>query len=434
MKSLRVQLWRSAAAVMALLAASLWLIGHLILDQTLTGLLETRLQHDAETLLAAVNWQDGEPVFDRAGLAGVYEQVRSGHYYVIETDDGKRFRSRSLWDRTLATRRPAAGEAYLERVALDGEETVLLRHAAYRKQDHALWISVAEDITPLEQAGRRFNLAFLATTLAGFALLSLLQGWRIRAELRPLDRVRRELDQIAAAQRDAIETETPQEIAPLITAFNRLLARHAERIRRSRNALGNLAHALKTPLNLLQQDIASLDDAPLRKSLEEQLERIRQLTERELRRARIAGQGGVGAPFRPREDVGGIRDVLERMYPGKRIVLDIRGEAEQAAVDREDALELMGNLLENACKWAASEVRLTLDTANGFRLRIEDDGPGIPEELRDRLLGRGQQLDEEGSGHGLGLAIVQDIVKSYGGELSLGESEILGGLKVEVRL
>ncbi|HEB98640.1 MAG TPA: ATP-binding protein, partial [Thiotrichales bacterium] len=96
MKSLRVQLWRSAAAVMALLATSLWLIGHLILDQTLTSLLETRLQHDAETLLAAVHWQDDKPVFDRSGLAGVYEQVRSGHYYVVETDDGGRFRSRSL--------------------------------------------------------------------------------------------------------------------------------------------------------------------------------------------------------------------------------------------------------------------------------------------------------------------------------------------------
>ncbi len=434
MRSLRGQLWRSAAAVMALLALSLWLIGQLILNHTLTGLLESRLQHDAETLLAAVNWQNGTPRLDRAGLAGVYAQVRSGHYYVIETDDGRRFRSRSLWDREMPLRRPAAGDRITEQVSLDGGETVLVRHAGYRKQGHRLWIGVAEDIAPLKAATRQFNLAFLLTTLAGFTLLSLLQGWRIRRALRPLDTVRDELERIATGVQDAIHTETPGEIAPLIAAFNRLLAQHRERIRRSRNALGNLAHALKTPLNLLRQEIETVEDEKLNASLGGQVERLRQLTERELRRARIAGPGGTAAPFAPRQDLQELIEVVERIHPGRRIALEIRGGDDPVAVDREDALELVGNLLDNACKWAAGTVRLSLDLERGFRLRIEDDGPGIPPERRASLLGRGQRLDEEAPGHGLGLSIVQDIVESYDGELRLGASEALGGLRVDVRL
>ncbi|HHI77256.1 MAG TPA: HAMP domain-containing protein [Gammaproteobacteria bacterium] len=434
MRSLRSQLWRSAAAVMALLALSLWLIGQLILNHTLTRLLESRLQHDAETLLAAVNWQNDTPRLDRAGLAGVYAQVRSGHYYVIETDDGRRFRSRSLWDREMPLRRPAAGDRITEQVSLDGGETVLVRHAGYRKQGHRLWIGVAEDIAPLKAATRQFNLAFLLTTLAGFTLLSLLQGWRIRRALRPLDAVRGELERIAAGAQDAIHTETPSEIAPLIAAFNRLLAQHRERIRRSRNALGNLAHALKTPLNLLRQEIETVEDEKLNASLGGQVERLCQLTERELRRARIAGPGGTAAPFAPRQDLQELIEVVERIHPGRRIALEIRGGDGPVAVDREDALELVGNLLDNACKWAAGTVRLSLDLERGFRLRIEDDGPGIPPERRASLLGRGQRLDEEAPGHGLGLSIVQDIVESYDGELRLGASEALGGLRVDVRL
>ncbi len=434
MKSLRGQLWRSAAAVMALLAASLWLVGHLILNHTLTSLLETRLQHDAETLLAAVNWQNDAPLFDRAGLAGVYAQVRSGHYYVIETDDGRRFRSRSLWDRQLPARRPAPGKRVTEKVSLDGDETVLVRHAGYHKQGHRLWITVAEEIAPLEKAGRRFNLAFLLMTLAGFSLLSLLQGWRIRSALRPLEAVRQELDRIAVGGQDAIQTATPREIAPLITAFNRLLTQHKERIRRSRNALGNLAHALKTPLNLLRQEIEGVEEKGLRRSLGNHVRRIGQLTERELRRARIAGPGGTAVPFAPQQDLQELVELLRRLHPDKRIALDIRGVNNQVTVDREDSLELIGNLLDNACKWAVGEVRLTLDLARGFHLRIEDDGPGIPPDLRARLLDRGQRLDEEAPGHGLGLSIVQDIVRSYGGELRLEESEALGGLGVDIRL
>ena len=434
MRSLRSQLWRSAATVMALLALSLWLIGQLILNHTLTRLLESRLQHDAETLLAAVNWQNDTPRLDRAGLAGVYAQVRSGHYYVIETDDGRRFRSRSLWDREMPLRRPAAGDRITEQVSLDGGETVLVRHAGYRKQGHRLWIGVAEDISPLRMAQRQFNLSFLLTTLAGFTLLALLQGWRIRRALRPLDAVRGELDRIATGAQDAIHSETPREIAPLIAAFNHLLAQNRERIRRSRNALRNLAHALKTPLNLLRQNVETIEDKTLNATLVQEIERIRQLTERELRRARIAGPGGSAMPFKPREDLQELAELLKRIHPGRHIDLNIRDCDGPVLIDREDALELIGNLLDNACKWSTGEVRLHLDLKPGFHLRIEDDGPGIPPELSARLLARGQRLDEETPGHGLGLSIVQDIIKSYEGELSLGTSKALGGLRVDVRL
>ncbi|MFN3359492.1 MAG: ATP-binding protein, partial [Pseudomonas sp.] len=208
-------------------------------------------------------------------------------------------------------------------------------------------------------------------------------------------------------------------------------------LKRSRNALGNLGHALKTPLAVMLSAASSeaLKDRPeLSKLLREQLEQVQQRLNRELNRARLAGETLPGALFDCEKELPGLLATL-RMIHGEHLDLSCHAEPGlHLPWDREDLLELLGNLLDNACKWADAYIRLSVSqTEHSYLLAVEDDGPGIPETQRDQVFSRGARLDEQIDGHGLGLGIVRDIVEVWGGVLQLQESE-LGGLKVLIEL
>lgn len=229
----------------------------------------------------------------------------------------------------------------------------------------------------------------------------------------------------------------PVELEPLVAQINHLLAHTEDSLKRSRNALGNLGHALKTPLAVLLSVASSeqLKDHPqLSKLLREQLEQVQQRLNRELNRARLAGETLPGALFDCDGELPGLLATLNMIH-GEHLDLSYRvPPGLQLPWDREDLLELLGNLLDNACKWADAEIVLSIgETPEGFRLAVEDDGPGIPESQRDQVFSRGTRLDEQTDGHGLGLGIVRDIVEVWGGVLLLQESE-LGGLKVIIDL
>jgi signal transduction histidine kinase len=222
-----------------------------------------------------------------------------------------------------------------------------------------------------------------------------------------------------------------------VAQINHLLAHTEDSLKRSRNALGNLGHALKTPLAVLLSLASSeqLEAHPqLRKTLKEQLQQVEQRLNRELNRARLSGDALPGALFDCDAEFPGLLATLNMIH-GEHLALSYRAPPGlQLPWDREDLLELLGNLLDNACKWADAEARVSVaETANGYELSVEDDGPGIPEERRDQVFGRGTRLDEQTHGHGLGLGIVRDIVDSWGGKLSLLESQ-WGGLKVAIEL
>jgi signal transduction histidine kinase len=178
-----------------------------------------------------------------------------------------------------------------------------------------------------------------------------------------------------------------------------------------------------------------LDAHPqLRKVLKEQLEQVQQRLNRELNRARLAGDALPGALFDCDAELPGLLATLNMIH-GDHLNLSYRTPAGlQLPWDREDLLELLGNLLDNACKWADAEVRLSVvEAAESFQLIVEDDGPGIPEDRRDQVFSRGARLDEQADGHGLGLGIVRDIVDTWGGVMHLQVSE-WGGLKVLIEL
>jgi len=202
--------------------------------------------------------------------------------------------------------------------------------------------------------------------------------------------------------------------------------------------LGNLAHALKTPLTLLTRlaDDPMLErSTALRERLLQHVGSLNRLVERELKRARLAGGAAPGQYVDLQQEIGSLVVALKRIYRDKP--LDIRCEIRDGARfpgDREDLLELLGNLMDNACKWAKERVLVTLEQGEKLTLRVEDDGPGCPGDLLDELLRRGVRVDEARAGHGLGLAIARDVVTSYGGEIMLGRSAALGGFEAVIRL
>jgi signal transduction histidine kinase len=216
-----------------------------------------------------------------------------------------------------------------------------------------------------------------------------------------------------------------------VADFNQLLTGWRGYLARSRHAAGNLAHALKTPLSLIMQQSRKHGDTYLVK----QAERMHGLIDRELNRARIAGSALAGRRFRPAADIAELADVIRQLHRDRQLDLQLALDAEdQLPLDQQDMLELTGNLLENAAKWARHRIRLTLETGEVMHLVIEDDGPGINRDSRLSILTRGTRLDESEEGHGIGLSIVQEITELYGGTIDLGKSDELGGLRVTVEL
>lgn len=434
MKSIRRSLSLGLVAgllVVALLLVqtSLWLF-----EAGLKRSLENDLREETEGLLIAmVKGPDGIRL-DTQRLNPRYQRPFSGHYFRIELPD-RTWRSRSLWDAVPAWPETSG----LADDLLEGpqQQRLLAYRAVYRRDGQPIVISVAQDYTPILESFARVRLSGLG--LVGVALLVflLLQRYAMTLAFRPLERARQQIAQLQQGQRQQLDNQAPMELQPLVEQINRLLTQTEESLQRSRHALGNLGHALKTPLavlgSLVQRD--ELRTHPqLQASLQEQLEQIRQRVSRELTRARLAGEVLPGAHFNCAVELPHLLDTL-RMVHQRNLQLRWSAPSDcRLPWDREDMLELLGNLLDNACKWARSEVVLSIKpSAEGYRLRVDDDGPGIPANERAPVLERGVRLDERAEGHGLGLGIVRDILNAWGGTLSLQDSP-LGGLRVEIEL
>lgn len=427
-----------AASILVLLPLLIWgggmAVRGLVREHALAG-----LGHDAEALVGAVRLDaGGRPVLPDAALPPVYRQPFSGHYFVLLDDAGAAQQSRSLWDHRIALAPVPPGERRVAELAGPQRQSLLMLAAGYRKEGRALTVAVAEDLAPIEHAIVRYQWTTALLALAALAGLLLVQRILVRRAFRSLGGLRDDVQRVENGEANGLREDVPDEVRPLVREVNRLLSLLDQRLQRSRNAVGNLAHALKTPLTLLLQQVdgEALRDRPeTQLAMRRQAERIRDLMERELRRARLAGAGAAGRNFHPRRDVPALVDALRRMHDRDDLRIE-HGELPAVAVplDDEDMIELLGNLLDNACKWAQSCVRLDLAVDRALRIRVADDGPGLDGAEAEAMLERGTRLDETRAGHGLGLAIVKDIVTLYGGRLALSPSADLGGLCVEVTL
>lgn len=445
MKSIQQRLSIGLASVLilvglALAQTSLWLF-----DTGLRGSLGSELQLEADNLLAALVRGETSIELDQTRLSPVYQRPFSGRYFRIElqadrierqADTGLTLRSRSAWDHTLAVPEVAG----LQESLGDGpqQQKLLVYRGDYRRFGQDVAIIVARDYTPVLNSFQRLRWIGLGAGGIALVVILILQRVIVRRALQPLDSVRQQVKQLQQGQRTELDNQVPEELAPLVQQINRLLLHTEETLKRSRNALGNLGHALKTPLAVLFSINArsELQGHPeVVESMRAQLDNIRQRLARELGRARLAGEALPGAHFNCAEELPPLFATLQHIHDHDlQLHWQTTPDHLRLPWDREDLLELLGNLLDNACKWASTQVWLAIAQADArVILTVDDDGPGIDPARRDQVLNRGTRLDEQVAGHGLGLGIVRDIVDHLAGTLSLERSP-LGGLRVVISL
>ncbi len=408
---------------------SLWLF-----DQGLRRYLQTHLHHEAQTLLAAIIRGANGIELDQQRISASYQRPFSGEYFVVVLPD-QQWRSRSSWDYEVS---PPATTG-LQKELADGPQAqeLLIYRADFRRYGKSIQIIAAQDYTPMLKSFRTMQWIAAGIGVGALILLVLIQRVLVRRALQPLEQVREQIVQLQQGQRTELDQQVPDELVPLVKQLNHLLQHTEDTLGRSRNALGNLGHALKTPLAILFSlaNRHELNTHPeLRDSFRQQLQSMQERISRELGRARLAGEALPGAYFECAKELPDLYSTLQQIH---RRDLQLEWQAPaglRLPWDREDILELLGNLLDNACKWAQQKVQIIIAIEqNNYCITIDDDGPGIAPELREQVINRGTRIDEQVQGHGLGLGIVRDIVEHCRGELLL-EGSPLGGLRVIIRL
>ncbi len=304
-------------------------------------------------------------------------------------------------------------------------------------------IYISEDAEVLGAQLRIFRGALWVYLGSAGVILLLLQVAILSWSLRPLQRVISELTRVQRGQASRMSERHPRELEPLTESINAFVESERENLDRQRNTLADLAHSLKTPLAVLRAQLEEGVHANgLREELDTQLKRMNNLVSYQLARAASSGHALFAAPVAIEPSAEEIVRGLEKVYATKGVICEF--EIDSAARfhgEPGDLQELMGNLLENAFKWARSRVLLTATPMRtlgnrraGLMLAVDDDGPGIAEEDVAQLLQRGVRGDERVQGHGIGLAIVQDLVRGYRGDLQVKRSQELGGARFEVIL
>jgi signal transduction histidine kinase len=383
----------------------------------------------------------GRPGADGAEFMGNFTDHYSGNYWQVEDERGRiLLRSQSLHTSKLATRRPEARlvrSAYNIVFAESAAKPEPLRVVSVRLEakslDTDLVYSVAYNRDEIDKNIEDFRL-MIALSLIGLGLVLVGTVFlQVRYGLLPLRRIPDALASIRSGQSDRLTGSFPAEVAPLAREINALLDHNAEVVERARTHVGNLAHALKTPLAVLTNEAASRE-GELASTVAAQTVIMRSQVDHHLSRARMAARAGMlGARTSVMPIMEGLARTLEKIYRERGIAIAFAGPPDIAfRGEKQDLEEMLGNLMDNACKWAQSRVSCAASVHEGTRLRIEigDDGPGVPTEQRRVAQKRGVRLDEKAPGSGLGLAIVKDIAETYGGSFTMAESKFGGLLAV----
>ncbi len=363
-----------------------------------------------------------------------------GLYWQVSTPAGV-VRSRSLWDQALKPPASAVGEAWRTRIAAGPFDDRILLVERLVQPDHAgptVLVQVASEEKTLREARSEFG-RDLAIFLVGlWAVLSAAATAQVVLGLSPLTRIRADLARLRGSPSARLADDHPREIAPLIGAINDLAQAREADLARARRRAGDLAHSLKTPLAALsaQSRRARAEGATdAADGLDRAIEAMAAALEAELARARAAAarETLIHAEAAPLAVVERLVAVVERTAEGERLIFDVEIDPTLRAPVSEDVLtEMLGALIENAARFARRQVRISgASIDGGVALSIDDDGPGMDEGRAEAALMRGGRLDEAGPGHGLGLAIVSDLIEASAGTLSLGRSD-LGGLAVSL--
>ena len=436
MRSLQSRLGSGLLLSLIVCFSALWIMVSINVEFLSEEYIASRIQHDTETLLSRIDIDnENNLVLDSTRIDPVYQQPFSGHYYVIKTDS-QYINSRSLWDQSLNIVQTETGSRRQSLQQGPEQQSLLVISNTFNKKGQKFSIFVAEDLGPIQKNIKQFQYWFTVMAFSMLLILVILQIFILRSSLKPLSRVRSELSSLEQGELNKLSTDAPSELRPLINEVNHLLSVVEQRLRRSRDASSDLAHAIKKPLTVIQQLTEKSDISDDTKGvLKKQVNDIFQLTDRILKRARLAGHSHTGALFSFSEDLPALIETLNMMYAKKTLKLTQSVQKNMTCpIDREDMLELLGNILDNAYKWSSNQINLTVSINSDLHISIDDDGPGADPEKIINLARRGIRLDEEIEGHGFGLAIAADVVNDYGGDISFGISKELGGFRTDVLL
>lgn len=279
----------------------------------------------------------------------------------------------------------------------------------------------------------------LKTAVVLSVLLILAGAWQFRAGLLPFNRLRQQLLSLRDGSRLRIEGTYPAEVQPLVNDLNSLLEHRERIVTRALAKAGDLAHGLKTPLAVLHQEADRAEaggQLETASTISAQVERMRRQIDYHLAQARATAPGSApSAPCPLLPSMQGLTRTLLRIYADRGVAIDLDVSPDHSIRgQREDLEEMLGNLLDNACKWARSRVKVQSFQENGgVLITVDDDGPGLPSSMRIQVLQRGMRADESAPGSGLGLAIVRDLAELYSGTIALNDSP-MGGLRASLRL
>ncbi len=379
----------------------------------------------------------------------------SGYYWQIDVlgDSGGtpvaagQLRSRSLWDHVLAAPPDTLADGEIHRHRLPGpegrmlgmvERSLRIDEAPDGKPRRLRLIAAADERFMAEPVARFSGTLWLALGALGIGLViaALVQ---VFVGLAPLRSLRAALGKVRSGDTQRLEGAFPREIEPLIEEFNTVLAQNAAVVERARTHAGNLAHALKTPLSVLA-NAANAGDAAhpeLARLVVEQVAIAQQQVDYHLARAQAAATSRIPGTRTPLQAVvEGLVRAMRRIHAEREIEIAIRPFPESLSFrgEAQDLQEMLGNLLDNACKWASRKVELDARSeGTNLIVTIDDDGSGLAAERRDAVMQRGVRADQQVPGSGLGLAIVDDLARLYGGQVQLGDSPA-GGLRAELTL
>jgi len=448
--AVRLFLWATAWTVVILIITGIAL--STLYRHAVERAFDRRLDVYLRTLVADVaSPEEGADKFPQSIGEPLFELPLSGWYWQVTRLDTKTpevHSSRSLWDANLPRLRDdkSAASAEYRQGYEQGPEDQDLRIVERNIDlgtDGRYLIAVAGDASEIDDETRSFDGAIAITFAALTMALLLTTALQVRFGLAPLARISESLAAIRSGRSERLEGEFPVEIAPLARETNALIDANREIVERARTHVGNLAHALKTPLSVIVNEAAARGNDPLAHKVLEQTDIMRDQVARQLERARLAARSAVvGTTVDVPPVVTALARTMEKLYRERDIAIAI-DVPEHAGFrgEQQDLEEMIGNLVDNGCKWAQSRVAIEVMadprpgdvTKSRVRIIVDDDGPGLSPGERERVALRGQRLDETKPGSGLGLSIVVELAGLYGGVLTLGTAPI-GGLRAELVL
>lgn len=420
---------------------------------------DQRLLADLEGVIAVAEIDCGGTfVMPKPLIAERFTRAFSGSYWQVatmasgpNTQSQPVMRSRSLWDKTLPVGKGTqAGEMeqgyapgflgqrlrYVERIVSIARPDTDVPDASC-VGSRLFRIAVAGDLRDVEAEIEGFESTLFWSVIALGGSMTLAMALFVRLGLSPLEKISAALAAIREGRAARLEGRYPSEIQPLADELNALVRHNADVVARARTHVGNLAHFLKTPLSVLANEARGAS-SPLADAVNKQVGVMRRQVDHYLARARtVASAGVIGARCDVAPVIADLTRALTRIYDQQGIA--ITAECAEGFVfrgDRADLEEMLGNLLDNACKWASEHVSIVVSPSQApgrLRIVVADDGPGLSDEQKRRVLERGERLDESKPGSGLGLGIVREIASLYGGTFALGRSQA-GGLSVELDL